>query len=726
MATLTWISTGLGLWSTAANWSSDQVPGAGDTALFNLTGNNLIDLPGTATVGSVVLSASGTEINVAGSLNVTNGLTITAGELKVGGAVDATDLTATGTIDNTGVLTLNGTVLPSSLAEIGGSGGTLVIDGTIENQGATLDLGNLANQNVVSLGTIYQGTAADLVVGGSATLDGVTAQGTLTDTGHITILNGFSIAGPGGIGVGTIDLGSVGGFDVDGTLVFADNESLANLDLYGTGTLVADGTLTVANTATLTQVATPFDFNIPDLTFSGAGTIINSGTILGNSEDGMKNNGGDGLIAIQSTVFENFGLIEAIDSSGLVSNQSLTNPNHEGTAQIAITGSVFVNEAGATIAVQQYFGIASLTVAATTTFTNDGLITSNGPIYGGGEIDIAAPVFGSGTIGVINGGVTLESGVSSTQTILFGEGGVLFLAQPNFVPGPIENFGSGDFIELVGVTATAISYTSGDLKLQTATGTLDLGITGTHTLADFVIDNSGTETGISIASPAVPCFAAGTRIATTRGPIAVEDLHAGDSVVTASGGTQPIQWIGHRNVDCRRHPAPSRVWPVRIAAHAFAEGQPERLLLLSPDHSVFIDNVLIPVKYLVNDSTIVQAEVASISYFHIELPRHDILLAEGLPAESYLDIGDRSNFANSNEPMRLFPDFASRSHDAVAVRGALVWEALGHAPLIVSGPRLAAVKRHLQAREAVLGRRDVTASFAESTAPARAIGAVQG
>ena len=71
-------------------------------------------------------------------------------------------------------------------------------------------------------------------------------------------------------------------------------------------------------------------------------------------------------------------------------------------------------------------------------------------------------------------------------------------------------------------------------------------------------------------------------------------------------------------------------------------------------------------------------------YFHIELPSHAVLLAEGLPAESYLDSGHRTSFDNDGMPLCLHPDFSSR-----------VWEAEGCAPLCVTGPKLAAVRRSL-------------------------------
>ncbi len=45
-----------------------------------------------------------------------------------------------------------------------------------------------------------------------------------------------------------------------------------------------------------------------------------------------------------------------------------------------------------------------------------------------------------------------------------------------------------------------------------------------------------------------------------------------------------------------------------------------------------------------------------VHYFHVELDRHDILFAEGLPAESYLDTGNRTMFDNGDGPIALHPD----------------------------------------------------------------------
>jgi hypothetical protein len=188
-----------------------------------------------------------------------------------------------------------------------------------------------------------------------------------------------------------------------------------------------------------------------------------------------------------------------------------------------------------------------------------------------------------------------------------------------------------------------------------------------------------------------PCFVTGTRIATERGEIVVEALKIGDHVRLFDGRIAPIVWIGHRRIDCFRHPRPSQVWPVRVMADAFDIGQPQRDLFLSPDHAVFIENVLIPVKYLINGTSIAQVKVAEVMYHHVELAVHDVLIADGLAAESYLDTGDRANFSNGGGTLVLHPHFSSH-----------VWEAMGCATLVVSGREIESVRQRLAARARVI------------------------
>lgn len=148
-----------------------------------------------------------------------------------------------------------------------------------------------------------------------------------------------------------------------------------------------------------------------------------------------------------------------------------------------------------------------------------------------------------------------------------------------------------------------------------------------------------------------PCYVTGTRIATARGEVAVEYLAVGDCAVTAAGRVRPICWIGHRRIACRTYGHLQEVMPVRVAEGAFGPGRPGRDLMLSPGHCVCVDvlgEVLIPIIALVNSATIEQIEVEHVTYWHVELDSHDILLAEGMPAESYLDMGNHGFFSQGS------------------------------------------------------------------------------
>lgn len=107
---------------------------------------------------------------------------------------------------------------------------------------------------------------------------------------------------------------------------------------------------------------------------------------------------------------------------------------------------------------------------------------------------------------------------------------------------------------------------------------------------------------------------------------------------------------------------------------------------------MFVEGVLIPVRYLLNDATVAQVPVAHVTYFHVELPAHAVLLAEGLPVESYLDTGNRTSFANGGTAIMAHPDFA---------RG--VWARHGCAPLITEGAVRDQVYRRLIAQALALG-----------------------
>jgi len=188
------------------------------------------------------------------------------------------------------------------------------------------------------------------------------------------------------------------------------------------------------------------------------------------------------------------------------------------------------------------------------------------------------------------------------------------------------------------------------------------------------------------------CYVAGTRVLTDRGEIAVENLAIGDTLVTASGARRPVRWLGNRRVNCARYADPAVIWPIRIQAGAFAPDVPSRDLWVSPGHAILVNEVLIQAHNLVNGATVVQVPSESVEYWHVELDSHDIIIAEGLAAESYLDTGNRAGFFNNGGAyLEAHPDFKPKHFMETCV------------PLVFEGAALQAAKLALRERAEVLG-----------------------
>ena len=146
------------------------------------------------------------------------------------------------------------------------------------------------------------------------------------------------------------------------------------------------------------------------------------------------------------------------------------------------------------------------------------------------------------------------------------------------------------------------------------------------------------------------CFMAGTMIATPGGERAVETLQPGDMVTLAAGGAAPIAWLGRQTI-ATRFADPLRAQPVRVMAHALGDGVPSRDLLLSPDHALQLNGLLVHAGALVNGVSIRrETDVPEIfTYFHVELSDHALILAENTPAETFIDHAGRLAFDNWDE-----------------------------------------------------------------------------
>jgi hypothetical protein len=156
------------------------------------------------------------------------------------------------------------------------------------------------------------------------------------------------------------------------------------------------------------------------------------------------------------------------------------------------------------------------------------------------------------------------------------------------------------------------------------------------------------------------CFLRGTNVLTTKGEICVERISVGDLVNTVSGECLPVKWVGRQRFKkASRSNWPTNFLPVRIQRFALDNNTPHKDLYVSPGHALFIGGALIPAGYLINGSSVVQAVpdgMDAIEYFHIELETHEVIFAEGMPAETLLVKDGREIFDNFIEYERLYGD----------------------------------------------------------------------
>jgi hypothetical protein len=552
------------------------------------------------------------------------------------------------------------------------SGGTLISSGTVSGPYAASFLGpaTIVNRGAI-LGAAGQRDTGLYLGGGGYVYNAATGR----------IAGG--LAGVDLVRGGTVvNLGTVGGLAPQGYGVLG----LAGGELVNAGTIAAIGSQAqgvrfagaygyVTNDDTITGARAGVDLAHGGIVEVAIGAVVTgtaSGVTLAGGEALLFNFGivaGQHAVAVapgHPTLVDLYpagtftGTVEGGNApgSGAISYLELGAGTRAGT--LAGLGTQFLD-----------FSYVYVRAGGDWTLADSALLAAGVTLHDQARLTLATPLRGPGTISLA-AGVTLA-------------------AQPGDAPGgAIAGLGHAA-LDLVGEQETVASYAGGVLSL-----------TGDRSLSLYLIGDKGkTFTSRSDGAEGTlitACFAAGTAILGPFGARAVEDLRAGDRVVTASGRIAALRWVGRRRIDLRRHVRPQDVAPIRVRAGAFGAGVPVRDLFLSPDHAVLVDGVLIPIRHLANGRSIATEPCAEVTYFHLELDRHDAVIAEGLVCESYLDTGNRAAFEGS--AMALHPDFGSREA-ALAT-----WEAQGCAAILTdpADPRLRAAHRRLMARAALPGR----------------------
>ena len=691
---------------------------------------------------------TGTNSVASGATLTTSGTLISDGTLINGGSISQNGTASYGLINLIG-----GSVTNALGASISSSTGIAIYGPTAASAVTVVNAGQIYGYDV----GVYLNSGGMVINLSSGTIIG---QGGVGITGGVgTLINDGKINGYGGgayIETGALTnsasgriTGVAGGVRIGSGAISNYGTIIGNRLLYSYG--VALGNATFINHV---------GGKVSGVTFgvvasaSGAATIVNGGSIGG---------GGIGVYGYSETTLTNAGTITAVgpysvrfsagytnllvidpgavfngavDGSydcgcgGTATNISTMELASGGVGTLGGLGSQYIDFARITIdSSASWVLTGSNSLAAGTTLTNGGTLTlssaslndadalvNNGVIVLDPSTLSAAALIGVGAVTIGSGGEFAALGtVAIGETIDFnGAGGVLALGDPVGFAGTIDGFVSGRTIELTGVAHSKADHATllggNTLEVVTGSGTFDLQLDPlqNYTGATFPLTANGGGTDIHTS---VACFVAGTRLLAPRGAVAVELLRPGDSVLNAGGVVRTVRWVGFRAIDLSRHPDPDVVRPIRILANAFADGVPAREVRLSPDHAVLVDGVLVPARLLVNGASIVRAtECRDVVYYHVELDAHDVLLAENLPAESYLDTGNRGMFANADAPTMLHPDFGDGQRRRVMG---------GCAPFVSEAARVEPMWRRLMARACALGLAEADGSEAVHDAALR-------
>ena len=589
---------------------------------------------------------------------------------------------------NAGVATLAARPGTPETVNISNSGATLNISNTL-----TLNISSDANAALImSAGTINLTGLREFLNFNNATLSGgqinlsgsTTAISLLNNAGAFTLSGATITAGAnkGEISIGTqISFASVvsGRFQITGlTANVSAGKIVENTFTQSGGALAhSGGTINIAGAAI---------FSAGTDTFSGT-ALFQAGTVSLNNTNGITVNGGTvqalsggGGIAIASGTVITMGGGTLDGTQGGVANAGTIT----GTGAVlgAITGAGTLLATGGTLEIgsaqsdaSPVWQIASASALRFDANASADTVTFNSTADG----DLA-----------LNGGA-----ITFTDTISGMNVGASATAPTNFI----------DLLGTAGVTISSGGTVTGGATTDTivlSTGqTLTLsGVVTNGNSTWYAITKSDGSGGTELFLNSVICYAEGTAILTERGEVAVESLQAGDRVVTLQDG-QPvpmaITWTGNRHIDLLAHPRPYTAAPVRIRAGAFGDDLPRRDLLVSPAHGIYVDGKLVPANLLINHMTIVQdMDAASVSYHHIELERHALILAEGLTSESYLDTGNRAYFDNAGLAYVAHPEFHVNA-------GLKTWEKDACAPLAIDAETVAPIWHSLAARAETLG-----------------------
>ena len=574
-----------------------------------------------------------------------------------------------------GTSTLFSSNLPQLVVGSGGTGtlnvnsGTVVVGGVGAFNTDRMRIGNGNTGNNTATGMVnVQGTGALLNTNGPLDVS-------LRSNGTLNVSNGATVEVASDTATADIEYGLIIG-NQNGTV--GPNTGMVNVTL---GLLTDNGDLVIGrnaqgfmNVGNGGSVAVSGALIMGGLIALNNGTVATAPTLLKGSSSGTLNINGNGIVTVAGNP-----TLDLFQGGTTTPTPSTIDLN--GSAELLIGGGVTPAAGELTVATGATLqGAGDVSVNSDdSTLRNFGTVLAGGLTSGGvavqdgATLTLNAVLAGPGVFALAQGATMLLANGSFTDTANFDFGTENLVSPAPLnerirVTGPVSNFqgtvsdfytssngidfvGAGFVTNEVGYTPDSNPAAGGTVSVVTAGGTATFSVIGPHPLG-FTASEDGAGTGtVVFANDLAPCFAAGTRILTAGGEVTVEALRVGELVPSRGGALRRVRWIGRARVSVDDATA-----PVMVRADAFAAGAPHRALVLSPDHAVLAGGALVPVRYLANGTSIARARTrGTVEYFHVELDRHDVLFAEGLAAESYLDTGNRAAFASEKGEGSLDP-----------------------------------------------------------------------
>lgn len=531
------------------------------------------------------------------------------------------------------------------------SGGSLTVSNGGRASGTDLEGGTLSIlKGGYTDGTVFGTSGGTVELGSGVTMQGVTSNtvkngGVLIVQNGATLLNGY--ADPNG-SIVVQSGGLVSGTQVNG----------GTLDVYGGGT--------TSNTSfgsdgqgghLILESGAEWDGNYSRAIPSGGTVTVKDGAELDNGVIGS-------------------GVSLTVSSGGTISTTDLQGGTlvlHSG-AQTAYTSFGSAGHGGHLVLTDsaQWSGDRSYAVPAGGSISvESGAVLDHETIGSGVTLTVSSGgQIGTSGVTISSGGTAILDGTSTGGTVTLADSGAHLVISGLTMPSnTISGFGDGTQIDLASIPADSITSvtTSGNLlSIHTVDKTYSLTVANVGNFGSNLVSDGNGGTYYEA------CYCADTLILTDKGERPVQDLQPGDHVIAFTDhGEEPreIVWVGQQQAKVRPHlPLSEAGYPVRVLKNALQDGVPHKDMLITPEHCLFIDGAFTPVRMLVNGRSIFfDTSVTDYTYYHIETGQHSVIQADGALSESFLNTGNKTQFAGLTGGVRVLHETArSWTNDAAA------------------------------------------------------------